>query len=79
MNIRKIAPIHNAPLCVNEYGLHVQISDALIPIDGLTADDVEAYSHIKHRSGMNDTMFANTRIQPFQEVIDNTIIRYYEG
>jgi len=79
MNTNKIAPIHNAPLIVNEHGLHVQVGSGMLPIDGLTADDVEAYAHIKHRSGMNDTLFANTRIHPFQEVVNNTIIRYYEG
>lgn len=72
--------IKEANLVVNQFGLHADIgNNKLIPVDGLTTDDMDAYNHIKHRSGMNDTMFANTRIFPIQQTFNNQIITYYEN
>lgn len=74
-----IAPITGtARLVVNEFGLHAQIGKIAVMVDGFTADGFEVYRHSKHRSGMNDEFFTQTRIQPFQEIINNTIIKYYD-
>lgn len=75
----RIAPITGkAKLVVNEFGLHAQAGNVAVMVDGFTADSFEVYRHSRHRSGMNDEFFTQTRIQPFQEIIDNTVIKFYE-
>lgn len=73
----KIAPIIGySELVVNTHGLHVTMPDGFIPVDGIMAYDYDVHRHYKR--GMNETMFANTRIHPYTTVINNTIIKFYE-